>query len=257
MSDDTTSVDPSVAEAPAPEIGQGEPEATPSPEYLDTDSYATHHVRMKVDGQDIEVPLSEALAGYSRHADYTRKTQELAEQQRQAQFGLTLQQALENNPQMTLRILQEQYAQQAEPEPQQEPDWTDDPNQAQLREISARLERYEAAQAQADLRAAIGVLQERYGEEFNPREVVARASAQGRMDLEGVYKEMAFERYWAGRQAAQEQQQAEEAARIASKAEPTGVHSGNGAGNTQSPDAGSFPTIEDAFYSAKRQLGIS
>lgn len=35
--------------------------------------------KAKVDGQDVEVTLDEALAGYSRTADYTRKTQKLAD----------------------------------------------------------------------------------------------------------------------------------------------------------------------------------
>lgn len=38
--------------------------------------------KVKVDGQDVEVPEDELVKGYSRTADYTRKTQELAEQRR-------------------------------------------------------------------------------------------------------------------------------------------------------------------------------
>jgi len=39
--------------------------------------------RVKINGQEVEVPLPELLAGYSRTADYTRKTQELAAQRKQ------------------------------------------------------------------------------------------------------------------------------------------------------------------------------
>jgi hypothetical protein len=42
--------------------------------------------RVKVDGEEIEVTLEELTKGYSRNADYTRKTQALAEQRRQADF---------------------------------------------------------------------------------------------------------------------------------------------------------------------------
>ena len=254
MSDDQGAVEAVPAEGTGPaEGGQAEPEAAPSPEYLDTDSYAGHHVRLKMDGQEVEVPLSEALSGYQRQADYTRKTQELAEQQRAAQFGLTLQQALENNPAETLRILQTQYTQ---PEPEPEQTW-DDPAEARYHELGQRMERFEAAQAQWELRQAIGVLQERYGEEFNPRDVVARASAQGRMDLESVYKEMAFDRYWAGQQAAREQQAADEQGRIEAKTQAGNVHSGSGANNAVTPDTGSFQSVEDAWYAAKRTLGMT
>ncbi len=39
--------------------------------------------KAKVDGQEVEVTLEEALKGYSRTQDYTRKTQELAAQRRE------------------------------------------------------------------------------------------------------------------------------------------------------------------------------
>ena len=38
---------------------------------------------VKVDGKDTEVTLDELLAGYSRHSDYTRKTQQLSEDRKQ------------------------------------------------------------------------------------------------------------------------------------------------------------------------------
>lgn len=41
--------------------------------------------KVKVDGEESEISLKEALSGYQRQADYHRKTQELAEQRRQAE----------------------------------------------------------------------------------------------------------------------------------------------------------------------------
>lgn len=38
--------------------------------------------RVRVDGQELEVPLTELIAGYSRQADYTRKTTEVANQRK-------------------------------------------------------------------------------------------------------------------------------------------------------------------------------
>ena len=38
---------------------------------------------VKVDGEELEVSLEELVQGYSRHSDYTRKTQELASQRDQ------------------------------------------------------------------------------------------------------------------------------------------------------------------------------
>lgn len=53
-------------------------------------------VTAKIDGEEQEIPLSEAMQGYQRQQDYTRKTQELASQRRE------------------LEQTQEQYAQQLE-----------------------------------------------------------------------------------------------------------------------------------------------
>jgi hypothetical protein len=46
-------------------------------------SEAVPVVTVKVDGKEIEIPLDEALKGYSRTQDYTRKTQQLAEERKQ------------------------------------------------------------------------------------------------------------------------------------------------------------------------------
>jgi len=254
MSDEPVSGE--LAEESAPTEGTGEAEATPERTYLDTDGVSDHYVRVKVDGQDTEVPLSEALSGYSRQQDYTRKTQQLADQQRELQFAFTLQQALENNPQATLRLLQEQYGQQYQQG--EEEDWTElDPVEQKLRDYEQRFSYLEQQQANQELQVAIRVLHERYGEDFDPPAVVQRAAAQGRMDLEGVYKEMAFEKYWANQQAQTQtakQREAEDAARVAAKSQvPAHIGSSvNGAVAESAP----ITSLADAFYEAKRQLGI-
>lgn len=47
-------------------------------------------VTVKVDGKDVQLPLDEALKGYSRTADYTRKTQAHAEEVRKFQAEQTV-----------------------------------------------------------------------------------------------------------------------------------------------------------------------
>jgi hypothetical protein len=61
------------------------PEQEPSSAAIDP---ATK-VKVKVDGQEIEATLDEVIKGYSRTADYTRKTQELAAQRKtqEAEFA--------------------------------------------------------------------------------------------------------------------------------------------------------------------------
>lgn len=75
--------------------------------------------RVKVNGEEVEATLDEILKGYSRTADYTRKTQELAEQRKQfeAEFGGVR----EERQQYAHRLAQlEQAINDATP---QEPDW--------------------------------------------------------------------------------------------------------------------------------------
>lgn len=59
-----------------PESAAPEPEATPDEQPV---------IYHKVPGTDLEVTLEEALAGYRREADYTRKTQEAAELRKKAE----------------------------------------------------------------------------------------------------------------------------------------------------------------------------
>lgn len=75
------------------EASDGESEAdseevTESEEDADEAPQASQTFRVKVDGEEIEVPLDELLKGYSRTADYTRKTQAIAEARKQAEVEL-------------------------------------------------------------------------------------------------------------------------------------------------------------------------
>lgn len=45
----------------------------------------TRKVKVKIGGKEVEIPLSEALSGYQREADYRQKTQALAEDRRAAE----------------------------------------------------------------------------------------------------------------------------------------------------------------------------
>lgn len=71
---------------------QDTPQQAETPEQEQTDGQAGKapqnenepEFEVVVDGQKVKVKQSELLAGYQRQADYTKKTQELAEQRRQA-----------------------------------------------------------------------------------------------------------------------------------------------------------------------------
>jgi hypothetical protein len=74
-------------------------------QYLSVEEYSNHRVPVKLDGEELQVPLSEAIAGYQRQADYTRKTQELSQQRDQFQFASALEAALERDPAATIDML--------------------------------------------------------------------------------------------------------------------------------------------------------
>lgn len=70
----------------------------------DSDRYT-----IKVDGEEIEVTLDELLNGYSRQSDYTRKTQEIAQERQRLQTLAQFEQALNQNPEAAIRALAEAY----------------------------------------------------------------------------------------------------------------------------------------------------
>lgn len=68
-------------EAPEPvaaEVAEAEPEAQAG-EVAEGGGEEESYVEVMVDGRPTEVPLGELVKGYHRHADYTRKAQELSE----------------------------------------------------------------------------------------------------------------------------------------------------------------------------------
>lgn len=66
-----------------PDADNAQVEGDDAPEEVPAQKPETH--RVKIDGEEIEVTLDELVKGYSRHSDYTRKTQTLAEQRKAAE----------------------------------------------------------------------------------------------------------------------------------------------------------------------------
>ena len=220
---------------------------------LPVDEYGDKYVSVQVNGEEIQVPLKEALSGYQRQADYTRKTQELSEQRKQVQYGVALQEALQNDPNGTLALLSQHYGvgQQAS----DEEELYMDPVEKQYRQLDQRLAAFEQQKAMDQLEKTVQSLQTRYGSDFDAQEVVSKALALGSSDLEAVYKQVAFDRLYDDASAvrhlrekkAKEQSQVTQAKRQASV-----VTSGSSA---SSADVSAKPitSLRDAFEAAKRQ----
>lgn len=76
--DEVLEAEASESDAESEEQTEGDEDAEEAPQSGQT-------FRVKVDGEEVDVPLDELLKGYSRTADYTRKTQAIAEARRQAE----------------------------------------------------------------------------------------------------------------------------------------------------------------------------
>jgi len=253
--------------APAGEVfeGQGEDEA-PARQYLEVDDPDNRWVRTKVDGEEVEVPFSEFQRGYSREADYTRKTQALAQQRQEAEFGLRLQAALAADPQATIKLLAERYGSQQQAQ-QPEPEF-DDPLERQLyEERQARMsleERINQRETDEQLGRTIEGLRTQYGATDEDLRVVVTTAQQQNLGIEAlpmIYKMMAFDRIQASVQAYQAQQAAEaekQQRRVAAKtAAGQVISNGQGAGNlTDRASTGAPMSLRESIEAAFEQSGI-
>jgi len=208
-------------------------------------------IKLQVNGEEIAVPLKEALAGYQRQADYTKKTQELSEQRKQLTYAQALSEALQKDPAATVALLQQQYG--VNQTKVEEPEWLD-PSDKKMSDLEKRLVAFEQKQAMDDLTRTIDTLQSRYGDDFNADEVVAKALATGQTDLEAIYKQIAFDRIYSKASDAN-QKLANEQARLEAKRKANVV-----SGATSSKGAPVVPakaqpkTVLEAFRAAEKDL---
>lgn len=262
MSDDIASV------GVDPEIGatdSGGDSQVSEPAILDIDSFSSYEVPIKVDGEELRVPLSEAIAGYQRQADYTRKTQELSEQRQSLQFAATLQTALENNPKETIDLLSKHYGI-SRSEAQDMVDSFDgfqedvDPVERRIRELDGRIAQFEEYQSQQQIEREINRLQATY-DDFDTNEVVQTALRTGITDLEAVYKQLAFDKFMKQKEMeakAAELKNLKEQEVLDSKRAAAVVEGGSSA--TQSTTSDSIEPITslaDAWMAAKRSLNVN
>lgn len=251
--------DPVAGQSVGTEVGSSAPAEAPSYEYIDTDSFGDKYVKLKVDGEELDVPLREALSGYQRQADYTRKTQELASQRESLQHAMTIAEALERDPAATLDVLARHYGANLANQqlPPAEPEFAD-PLERQIWEMNQKIQSFETAQAQQELEREVSRLQQQYPD-FDPVQVITTALQVGTDNLEAVYKQMSYDKlarevasYRQAQQViADQNSQIVDAKRNA--AFVAGGASANGAGVEP---VGRITSVQDAWAAAKRQMGM-
>lgn len=233
----------------------------PSRQYVEVDDGDNRYVRLRVDGDDVEVPFNEALRGYSREADYTRKAQALAAQREEADLGIKLQRALAADPMSTIQLLQQRYAQQAPPP---EPEFDDPLEKMIFEERQARMaleERLAARDLDEQVNRTVHDLRTQYNATDEDIRTVVTTAAQQGLPVEAlpmVYKMMAFDRIHASVQAHREQQAAEEAKRQAAAAASRVVSNGTGSATqlVDRADTGQPMTLRQAIEAAFEASGL-
>lgn len=241
----------------APVEGPGGVDANPgvAAEYLDPEAFGNHLVKVKVDGEEIDVPFSELRNGHMRHADYTRKTQELAKRQETLSQAEALAVALDTNPIGVIQTLAETYGWQPNGGQADEgPSW--DEMTLEQREL-AELKAWKAEQSQRQLQSQIEeeftALESKYGE-IDRHALIAEAMRTGLTVTQA---------YQVSHYATLEQQlaakQADEAATAAKRAAAVvGGGGGSAPAGALTPAASGKPmSVRESWRAALKAHGVS
>jgi hypothetical protein len=260
---------PVEAPEPAETAPQTQPEAETGPvEGADPEvGLASPTFTVKVDGEDMQVSLEEALSGYQRQSDYTRKTQALASEREQLSQAQQLWDAIERNPQATVAALAAAHGFQLTPqqaaaaEQQRAAAPSDDPfadlydespqsQQQQAPQADPRLDQFEQfmqdqiARTQAnEVLAEAAAVNAKYGTTVDPEALLEYAVTNNIGSLDAAFRAMSFEAAQQAAVRARTQGRKQQLPPVAGghAVQPGVLVPGSGA---------ALPTIEDAFAQA-------
>lgn len=218
---------------------------------------------VKVGGEEMQVSLEEALKGYQRQQDYTRKTQELAAEREQLTHAERLWNAIEQNPHYVIREMAQAYGMDFGQQPQaakgavdDDPFGFDDDDTSSKPEGDPRWQQVEQFMAQAQMERAqaqidreLAGLHQAYGVNFDDTELLQFAVERQIADLDAAFKAFAFDRMT---------RVASDRSIQARKQQAPPVAGGHGvAAGAVAPGAAAAPmTIADAFRAAEAAHGI-
>lgn len=197
---------------------------------------------VKVNGEEIQVPLEEALQGYQRQSDYTQKTQELARQREELDHVSRLALALDVDPQKAIDAIAEAYGV-GRVQQQQEPSEPLDPEEARIAAIEQQVAAFQQQNFEAQVNAQLAALHSQYGQ-FDDTELVQFAVQNGIGNLDVAAKAFVFDKVVT-------KATAEQAATAAKRTAPPVA-----GGHTVAPGAvapagnGGKPTLREALVSA-------
>lgn len=215
---------------------------------------------VKVDGEESQVTLEELQDGYQRQADYTRKTQELADERKRLQQAEAIVSSLENNPEETLKALGEAFGvaqpvRQAAPVQESYDSWEgevqpEDATAKRLAELEARLEQQDRLARKQQVEKQVEGLKEQYGE-FDSDELFQHALRHKIGNLEAALTHMRFGEVSEKATKLEKEQERTGAKRDASVVESGGSTAAQAVKTqTKTPPQ----TIREAFAQAKKNL---
>lgn len=252
------------AEAATPE-GTPDIEAVPEAE-AEVGAPTSPTFTVTVDGETFEVSAEEAIKGYQRQADYTRKTQEVAREREALAPAQQLWEAIENNPQQTVAALAAAYgftltpqqAAQAEAQrttPQVDPfgDFLDPeetpaspPNDPRWEQVERFMQTQVQREQQAAVEAEVAAVQAKYGMQIDPQLLIGYALENDIGNLDAAFRAMSYE---AAQQVAV---RARKAGRKQTLPPVSGGHPITP--GVVTPGAGSqFPSLDEAFAAAQAE----
>jgi len=224
-----------------------------------TEEPAGEAYTIKVDGEESQVTLEELQDGYQRQADYTRKTQELADERKRLQQAEAIVSSLENNPAETLKALGEAFGLTAQPQAPQsnnnEDYWyneepEEDATAKRLSELEQRIAQQDRLSRRQQVEKQVEDLKGQYGE-FDSSELFQHALRHKIGNLEAALTHMRF-----GEVSEKATKLEKEQERTGAKRDAAVVESGGStaAQSVQAQSKNPPQTIREAFAQAKKNL---
>ena len=160
---------------------------------FDFDSIKDKPVKVTVNGETFEVPLTELRNGYMRQADYTRKTQQVAADADVIRWARDMQEAFRIDPVGSVRYLQEQLGIQDLSDPLDDIDPEMQPivaelwrTREELNELRQRTEQFDQERVSNQVQTELNQMKSKYTD-FDPLQVLPIAIDNG-LSMEMAYK---------------------------------------------------------------------
>ena len=211
---------------------------------------------VKVDGEESQVSLSELQDGYQRQADYTRKTQELAEERQRLQQAEAIASALETDPAGTIAALSSAFGV-TDNLPATEPNYSDgveeDPTTKRLVQLEAQVAHQAQTHRQQALEREVHNLKKKYGD-FDTAELFRHALTNRIPNLDAAFTHMKYGEVADTAEKLQKDQEITDAKRDATKV-ASGSGTQAGAVVSEGGSDGKPSSLREAFALAKKQHG--